>query len=243
MEENVVDKQKSKHKLFTIIGIVICVLLLPILIINITMIIDSYIHKNEAPSFGKYTPFIVQSGSMSGTIESGDLIITTKIDSKDVKIGDIISFYNPNKSGESIVTHRVLLIDNNSDEITFTTVGDVVYNETIAKYGSFEEIPETVLEAIVEVVPEEKLISLYKFRIPFVGNISIFMSTITGLIVCVLVPLLLIVGYDLYKRKINEKNNKEDMELLLAELEELRAQKAIIENEATKEVVSENNKE
>ena len=54
---------------------------------------------------------------------------------------------------------------------------------------------------------------------------------------------MLIVGYDLYKRKINEKNNKEDMELLLAELEELRAQKAIIENETTKEVVSENNKE
>ena len=51
------------------------------------------------------------------------------------------------------------------------------------------------------------------------------MSTIPGFIVCVLVPLLLLVGYDVVRRKINDKANDADKDALLAELEALRAEK------------------
>ena len=51
------------------------------------------------------------------------------------------------------------------------------------------------------------------------------MSTIPGFIVCVLLPLLLLVGYDVLRRKISDKANDNDKEALLAELEALRAEK------------------
>ncbi len=62
-------------------------------------------------------------------------------------------------------------------------------------------------------------------RIPLLGHISLFMSTIPGFIVCVLVPLLLLVGYDVVRRKISDKANDDDKEALMAELEALRAEK------------------
>jgi signal peptidase len=162
---------------------------------------------------------------MSGVIEGGDIIITTKIEPEDVKLDDIITFYDPKGNGTSVVTHRVIEIETKDGKLVFTTVGDVVMNENIEKYGTKEEIPEEVMKSIVEVVPEEKVISKYSFRIPVLGHVSLFMSTIPGFIVCVLVPLLLLVGYDVVRRKINDKANEQDTAALLAELEQLRAAK------------------
>lgn len=225
MENQTTQKQNLKQKIMTIIGIVLCAILLPILITNIVMIINSYANKDEVPSVGKYVPFIIQSGSMSGTIEGGDIIITTKIEPKDVELGDIITFYDPKGNGTSTVTHRVIEIKEENGKLTFITVGDVVYNENITKYGSKEAIPETILSVITEEVPQDNVISKYAFRIPLIGHISLFMSTIPGFIVCVLIPLLLLVGYDVVKRKISDKANDQDKEALLAELEALRAEK------------------
>jgi signal peptidase len=52
-----------------------------------------------------------------------------------------------------------------------------------------------------------------------------FMQTSTGLIICVVLPLLLLVGYDLLRRRAYERSKKQDTEALLQELAELRAQK------------------
>ena len=59
------------------------------------MIISSYTNKDDIPSFGKHIPFIIQSGSMEGTIEAGDIIVTKRIDPKDIKVDDIITFFDP----------------------------------------------------------------------------------------------------------------------------------------------------
>ena len=225
MENQTTNKQNLRHKILTITGIVLCAILLPVLILNICMIINSYTNKDEVPSVGKYVPFIIQSGSMAGTIEGGDIIITTKVEPQDVKLDDIITFYDPKGNGTSTVTHRVLAIEEKDGKLIFTTVGDVVYNENIEKYGSEEDIPEVILSVITEVVPEDKVISRYCFRIPLLGHVSLFMSTIPGFIVCVLLPLLLLVGYDVLRRKISDKANDNDKEALLAELEALRAEK------------------
>lgn len=227
------NKKDIKQKVFTILGIVFCALLLPLLIMNVVMIINSYANKDEAPSIGKYVPFIVQSGSMSGVIEGGDIIITKKIEAKDVEVGQIITFYDPKGNGTSVVTHRVFKVETKDGKLVFTTVGDVVLNENIDKYGSVEAIPVEVMNSIVEIVPEDKVISEYAFRIPLLGSVSLFMSTIPGFIVCVLLPLLLLIGYDIIRRKINDKANQQDTSALLAELEALRAEKAKQENQNT----------
>ena len=70
-------KEKTSHsnKIFTIIGIVLCIILIPILIINVTLIVKSYTNKDEVPKIGGFCPLIVLTGSMEPEISSGDLII------------------------------------------------------------------------------------------------------------------------------------------------------------------------
>lgn len=231
MENQVNEKQALREKIMTITGIVLCAILLPLLIINIIMIINSYVNEDEAPSIGKYVPFIVQSDSMAGTIESGDIIITKKIKPEDVEEGDIISFYDPEGNGTAVVTHRVLKKEIVNGELVFTTIGDVVLQDNIEEYGSVEQIPDNVLKLIVEVVPQKNVISEYSFRIAFVGKLSLFMSTVPGFIVCVLLPLMLFLAYDIVRRKITDKANEQDAKALLAEIETLRAEKEALEKE------------
>ncbi len=63
-----------------------------------------------------------------------------------------------------------------------------------------------------------------------------FMQTTTGLIVCVILPIILLVGYDIIRRGVYERKNKSDTDALLAELEALKAEKA--EKNTAKDVTS-----
>ena len=51
------------------------------------------------------------------------------------------------------------------------------------------------------------------------------MQTPTGLVVCVVLPLVALIAYDMIRRKLYEKSNKEDTDALMKELEELRRMK------------------
>ena len=202
------EKKSASSKVFTVIGTILCMILVPILLMNLTLIAKSYLNKDEVPNVGGVLPLIVLTDSMYPQIESGDLIICKTIPAENVKVEDVISFFDPAGNGTSIVTHRVVEIVEQNGETFFRTRGD--NNNTEDK----------------DLVPAEKLVGLYKTRIPGAGNIAMFMQTTTGLIVCVLLPILLLVGYDLIRRRHYEKNKKQDTDKLLAELEALRAEKA-----------------
>ena len=71
------EKTTPLHKILTVVGLVLCVILLPILIINITLIIKSYTSPDEVPTIGGWAPLIVLTDSMKGgeaNINGGDLI-------------------------------------------------------------------------------------------------------------------------------------------------------------------------
>lgn len=205
------NKQENSskfHKALTIIGIVMCVILVPILIVNCTLLVKSFINKDEVPDFGGTLPLIVLTDSMYPDIKSGDLIICKAVDAKDVAIGDVISFYDPAGKGTSVVTHMVIDIINEDGKISFKTKG--INNNTE------DRLP----------VPEANLIAEYTgIRIPGAGNFAIFMQSTTGLIVCVILPIILFVGYDVIRRKLYEKSKGDDMAALMAELEALKAEK------------------
>ena len=93
--------EQKKNKILTIIGIILCVILVPILIVNLTLIVKSYTNKDEVPAIGGYSPMIVLTDSMLPEISSGDLIIAQRIDPKDVKVGDVISFFDPAGNGRT----------------------------------------------------------------------------------------------------------------------------------------------
>lgn len=200
-------KTKSKSVIITLICILICVVLLPLLIINVTLITKSFTNKDEVPNFGNLIPMIVLTDSMYPEINSGDLIILNKIETEKVKIGDIITFFEPSGKDTSAITHRVIEITTKDNKIAFKTKGDS--NNTEDK----------------ELVTEEELIGIYKFKISGLGNIAIFMSTTKGLIICIAIPLILLFGYDIISRKKYDEKLKEDKEALIAELERLKAEK------------------
>ncbi|NLT10133.1 MAG: signal peptidase I [Ruminococcus sp.] len=196
-----------RHKVLTIIGAILCVILIPILVINVTLIIKSYTNKDEVPKLGGFCPLIVLTESMDPVIKSGDLIIVKQIDGKDVSVGDIIAFYDPDGNGKSILTHRVTSIEENNGILSFRTKGDA--NNTEDKKS----------------VPEDKLVGRYKKRIPKAGHAAMFMQTTAGLVICVLLPLLMLIGYDVIRRRSYDKQNQQDTVALLAELEALKAEK------------------
>ena len=197
-----------KQKILTIIGTVLCIILLPILIINLTLIAKSYINEDEIPSLGGVFPLIVLTDSMLPEISSGDLIICNTLEPEEVRVDDVISFFDPMGSGTSVVTHRVLEIVEKDGELSFRTKGDNNNAE------------DQVL------VPQKNLVGIYRSRIPALGNVAMFMQTMPGLILCVVCPVLLMVGYDMLRRNKYEKAKQQDTDALLAELEALRAMKA-----------------
>ncbi len=196
-------------KTFTVIGIVLCVILVPILIGNIILIIDSYVHKDKVPSlFNLASPMIVLTDSMDPTIKSGDLIVVKNVDAEKLVEGDIIAFFDPASDGVSVVTHRIKeIVPLEGGQVEFITKGDNNNTEDDAH------------------VPAENLVGLYKFRIPKLGNVAIFMQSTPGLIICVALPIILLVGYDFLRRRSYEKAKARDTEALLRELEELKSKR------------------
>ena len=151
---------------------------------------------------------IVLTDSMYPEIESGDLIICKQIEPEEVKTGDIICFYDPSGNGTSTVTHRVI-------EVTKDENGDLAW---ITK-GDANNVEDRAI------VPSSKLVGVYSTRIKGAGNIAMFMQTTHGLTICVICPIILLVAYDVIRRRMYEKKNQEDTDALLKELEALRAEK------------------
>ena len=194
------------HKILTVIGIIMCVILVPILIVNCTLLIKSFTNKEDVPDFAGTMPLIVLTDSMYPDIKSGDLIICKTVDPKDVKKDDVISFFDPAGNGTSVVTHKVVEVIEENGVRSFRTRG--INNNTDDK------LP----------VPAENVIATYTgIRFPGAGNIAIFMQSTAGLIVCVILPIIVIVGYDIIRRRMYEKNSGNDVAELMAELEALRA--------------------
>lgn len=205
-------KTSTTNKVLSVVGIVLCVILLPIIIVNCTLLIKRWINKDEVPSFAGVFPMIVLTDSMKGEFDAGDLIICVKTKAEDVKAGDIICFYDVLSKTGTTVTHRVTEVLTDGDgNIQWRTKGDNNNTEDIAS------------------VPAKNLVGKYSFRIKGMGNFALFMQSTAGLIIFIVVPIMLLIGYDIVKRKLYEKKNGEDADALKAELAALRAEKAASE--------------
>ena len=216
--KNTTEKKpvSRRDKILSSIGIALCVILIPILIVNVTMIIKSYTNKSEVPSFLGVTPLIVLSGSMEPQIHEGELIFSTDISPEDVREEMVISFFDPLSTTGTIVTHKVIeIIDDGDGTRSFRTRG----------------INNNANDSAL--VPEENLVGRYRFGIPLAGYVAMFMQSTPGLVVCVAVPLVLFVGYDMLRRRKYDKSKSEDMDALMAELEALRAKQNTTDTDST----------
>ncbi len=211
------EKNSLFHNILTVIGVILCIILVPILIINCTLLIKGYTNTDEVPSIGGIFPLIVLTDSMYPEFAGGDLIICRTAEAESIQVGDIIAYVDPDGNGTSINTHRVIAVNNDENGLTFNTKGDA--NNAVDRTA----------------VPADALVGIYSgTHIVGAGNVAMFMQTTTGLIVCVVLPLMILVGYDILRRKLYEKKHSQDKDQLLAELEELRRLKAEAEAKAEK---------
>lgn len=198
------------RKIFTVLGIILCVVLIPVLIINVTLIVKSFVYPDKVPDFLGYKPFIVLSGSMEPVFYPGDMVLVREVDPAELRADvDIIAF----RRGESVITHRITGIAEGEKGREFTTKGD---NNNVE--DNFKVTPN-MIEGI------------YLFRIAKIGNAALFLQTPLGLVLFIALPLILFILYDMLRRQTWGKKAGERTQELEAELEAMRAKLAAMDNQ------------
>lgn len=86
-----------------------------------TLTYDKYVKKSAIPSFFGRSVLIIATPSMSGAIETGDMIVIKKCD--EYNVGDVITYFPAAES--TSVTHRLVRIEGNK----FYTKGDANESE------------------------------------------------------------------------------------------------------------------
>lgn len=166
--------------------------------------------RNDRSVFG-YKFFIVQSDSMSATdFSAGDIVFIKEINPATLKEGDIIAYISQNTSnyGET-VTHKIRsLTANENGDAGFVTYGTTTNtdDETVVTYPY--------------------VLGKYTGRLPNVGTFFSFLKTTPGYIVCILVPFLLLIGYNgLNCISLFRRYKKEQMQELQAEREKIEEER------------------
>lgn len=194
--------RKSRVGVGTILGIILCIILIPALIVNITLIVKSFLYPEEVPSFMGYKPFIVLTGSMEPVFYSGDLVMVKEVEAESLQVGDVIAF----REGTAVITHRIVQVEGEKDKLRFVTKGD---NNNVN-----DRRPVTV----------EQLEGIYLYRISKLGNFAMFMQTPVGMALFIALPLLLFILYDILRRTLFERKKAQRTKELEAELESMRQQ-------------------
>lgn len=206
------EKQKRSplQTVFDVLGVVLCVIFIPIIILNVVMIVRSYTDSDRIPSVFGYAPVIVLSGSMSPTFEVGDMIIIQKTDPATLKVNDVICYLEE----ESAVTHRIMEIQQADGQPVFITQGDA--NNT---------------EDISPVNPDQVQGKYAGVRLAGVGNFAMFLQSLPGMLIFIGGPIVLFLLWDVGRRMLDSRRrkgekSKQDEERLAMEqeLERLRAQ-------------------
>jgi len=217
-------KEVSKKRgLKFYVGIIICVFFIPILIVNISIIVNGIVAPDDVPNIFGTVPMVVLTDSMNTDreeIAAGDMIFTQKVDVGTVNEEDIILF----KQGRSLVLHRIMEIDITDEGKQFITKGDANNTED------------------TKPVMEDEVIGIYRSRVPRIGHFILFMKTVPGMLLCIGVPLLIFVGYEFFqKNKESKQKEKEILELrkMLINSEKIETRRKEDEDKCKREKVNE----
>ena len=197
-----------------------CLILIPMLIINLYIIYQANTNKDEVPSILGYKPFIVLSGSMETKIHRGDLIFVKTIDPSELEVENVIAFRD---ADETITTHRIIEIVEKDGITYFITKGDNNSSQD-QNLVEFEDVE-----------------GIYVGRIPSVGNIMNSLAEPTTILILGLgITVIFVIGYSISNKKLKDAERKEFLEYKrLKELEEQEKKKEeekVVKKKTTKKV-------
>lgn len=132
------------------------------------------------------------------TLQVGDLLILQGVNPKDLNTNypksDIIVFHEASDP-TTLIVHRIVAVDETNGTLYFRTKGD---GNSLIKWPN--PVPQEYYDTLPIEPPagvaQDQIVGRVIFRIPWVGNIVLFMRTREGLItVAVLVALLIIIEF------------------------------------------------
>lgn len=227
--KRIIKKKQLKRAVETLKDIAVrMIMALTVVIMAFTIFSVATFDRNNRSVFG-YKFYIVRSDSMSATdFDAGDIVFVKEIDPATLEVGDIIAYTSTNSSnyGET-VTHKIRskTLDKNGES------GFITYGTTT----------NTNDEAVVTY---PYVLGKYTGKIANAGTFFAFLKTTKGYVLCILLPFLLLIGYNavncvvLFKKYKKEKtkeleDEKEKLkeerrktEEMMKELEQLRSQLA-----------------
>jgi signal peptidase len=125
-------------------------------------------------------PYTVLSGSMEPTVDTGDIVVTSPIDASEAGVGDIVTFKDPEGSGD-LITHRVRAVRREGDQLNFVTRGDA--NNNAERWS----------------IPADGSIGTLDYRIPKLGYALAATGGGPGRIALIAIPALLLCGLGLIR--------------------------------------------
>ena len=200
---------KSRFSLATAAGVLLCIIFIPIILANILLIVNSYLHPDEMPGVLGIRPAVVLSGSMEPVIQTGDLIFLHDIDADDLEEGDVICYLSSGKA----VTHRIVgMTSDGEGERRYITQGDA--NNAEDRLA----------------VTSGQIQGIWRGgRIGGLGDFILFMQTTTGMILFIICPLLIFLLWDIWRRRRLDKAEAIRTAQLEAELAALKSVHSAIE--------------
>ena len=201
-------KEKKKLSVTFFIGLFLCIILLPILIMNMVIIIKGALYPDNVPTIFGIVPMVVLSDSMKTereSISAGDMIFASSADTLQLQENDVILFRDINsKDGKSLVVHRIVSIEEVDGVRRFTTKGDNNNTEDIG------------------FVTESYVVGKYSFNIPKLGNFVLFLKEPLGITVCIGIPLVAMLVYEIVKKSIEMRKKEREFDELKKITEEER---------------------
>ena len=137
-------------------------------------------NNNQVASLAGFTPLSVVSDSMAPTFNAGDLIIIKKCDPATLVEGDIVTFHTIINNEFALNTHRIDEIQTMGDVRSYVTKGD---NNAITD---------------VHMISDGDIVGKYVTRLPNFGKVVQFLSSSTGFLLVIVLPLLLFFVYQVY---------------------------------------------
>ena len=186
-------------------------------------------NQNVANLFG-YTPLVVESNSMSPTFKKDDLIFVKKCDTSKLEEGDIICFHTIIDNEYALNTHRIQSIAENGEARSYTTVGD--NNNGVADQ---------------HIISDGDIVGKYVGHISGAGKLMNFLSSSTGFLLVIVLPMLIFFIYQVYnlimisirlKKAVAVENAREqtEAEIALEEAKRLRDEAEAMRAKAEEEL-------
>ena len=143
-EDAIIKRKEKVLKVKRTLKKLVYIFLIPLLVYNISLIIQAVARPNETPAFCGIKMYVIVSGSMEPELYVGDIVIVKDLKDEDkINKDDVISF----RQGQTIITHRVSEVVNINGVEKYRTKGDNNNTEDIMIIGR-ESIEGKVINKI-----------------------------------------------------------------------------------------------